>query len=288
MTSIRNIKCTTCGAPLKVNETQTAIKCEYCGSEYIAVQEDNRTALTLNQLTPSLDRAASEMAIKRLKEELAELDAQAKIKLEDLEIKKKQAIYEIEKRKNILISSPAIEKMNNELMIIRQERDLALTRGRMRLGFYSVLNTSMGLVGGCVTFLLSFIFVFFSSGLFAVLLRKTTKIDLTGKQVVPYLFLISTIVAFIFLVVFTKFASRRQNKLSQGISSRQRQLEAAIDEQKRSITVETTKHLNQINEQMANQKLAVDNEVETAKALIKQEISERQEQLEKHYKRVKI
>lgn len=39
--------------------------------------------------------------------------------------------------------------------------------------------------------------------------------------------------------------------------------------------METTKHISLINEQTPNQKLAVEKEVEEAKALIKKEISER-------------
>jgi hypothetical protein len=70
--------------------------------------------------------------------------------------------------------------------------------------------------------------------------------------------------------------------------TRQRQLEEAIDEQQRSIAIETTKHLGLINEETANQQLAVEKEVEVAKESIKKEISERQEQLDKHYNRVKI
>ena len=190
----------------------------------------------LNQISPSLDRAASEMAIKRLKEELAELDAQ----------------------------------------------------GKKRLGLFTARNTAYGLLGGCATFLVSFIAVFICSADFAGLLGSTTDIDLNGGQVVPYLLLCSTIMALVFLVGFAIFASRKQKILSQEVSSRQRQVEEAIDEQQRSIADQTTKHLSLINEQSANQKLAVEKEVEAAKASLKKEISERQEQLDKHTNRVKI
>ena len=150
----------------------------------------------LNQISPSLDRAASEMAIKRLKEELAELDAQ----------------------------------------------------GKKRLGLFTARNTAYGLLGGCATFLVSFIAVFICSADFAGLLGSTTNINLNGGQVVPYLLLCSTIMALVFLVGFAIFASRKQKILSQVVSSRQRQVEEAIDEQLRSIVDETTKHLGLLDE----------------------------------------
>jgi hypothetical protein len=288
MTSITTIECTACGALLEVHENASTLRCEYCGNEYIRVQKNNGIELQLDQMSPSLHRVASEMAIKRLEEDLVELDVQAQRKLEDLEIKKKQANSEIEKSKNISLSSPAMEKLKNELNTLRQEQNLALTKGKSRLGLITVRNTGIGLGGGCATFLVSFIAVFICSADIAGLLRSTTNIDLSGGQVVPYLFLCSTIMALVFLVGFAIFASRRQKQLSPEGSSRQQQLEEAIDEQQRSIAIETTKAFSLINEQTENQKLAVKQEVEVAKASIKKEISERQEQLDKHYNRVKI
>jgi DNA-directed RNA polymerase subunit RPC12/RpoP len=288
MKSITNIKCTACGAPLKVHKNESMLMCKYCGSEYVTVQKNNGVELQLSQISPSLDRAASELAIKRLREELAELDTQSQRILDNLEIKQKQAISEIENRNNISLSTPTIEKLKNELKLLGQEQDLALTKGKSRLGLITVRNTGIGLGGGCATFLVSFIAVFICSADIAGLLRSTTNIDLSGGQVVPYLLLCSTIMALVFLVGFTIFASRRQKKLSQELSSRQRQLEEAIDEQQRSIAIETTKHISLINDQMVNQKLAVEKEIEAAKESIKKEISDRQEQLQKHYNRVKI
>jgi biopolymer transport protein ExbB/TolQ len=283
MTNITNFKCTSCGAPLKVHKNESTLRCAYCGSEFSSVQNDNEVILQLNQISPSLDRASSELAIKRLKEELAKLDAEEKGKLEDLEIKKKQAISEIEKTKNISLSSPTLEKLKTDLNILREEQDLSLKKGNTRLGSLGILNTSMGLVGGCVTFLVSFVAVFFCSAIAAAF-----QSSLTADKAFGYIFWTSTIVALVFLVGFTIFALIKQNKLSHEVSSRQRQLEEAIDEQQRSIAIETTKHFSLLNEQMANKKIAIEKEIEVAKTFIKKEISDRQEQLEKHYKRVKI
>ncbi len=241
----------------------------------------------MNKKSPSLDRAASEKAIKRSKEELAELDAQAQRKMEDLEIKKKQANSEIKKDKNIALSSPAIEELKNELKSLRQEQDRALTNRKSRPGLFTARNTALGLGGGCATFLVSFIAVFICSADIAGLLRSTKNINISGAQIVPYLFLISTIITIGFLVWFAIFASRRQKRLSQEVSSREQQLDEEIAEQERSIATETTKQAGQINEQTENQKLAVEKEAEAAKESIKKEISERQEQLDQHYKRGK-
>lgn len=284
MNDIINIKCTRCGAILKIQENKSTLKCEFCGSEYVLEHKNDGIALQLDQISPSLDRAASEMAIIRLKEELAELDAQIQRKLENLEIMKKQAISEIEKR---MLSSPSIEKLKNELNTLQQEQSLGQMKGKIRLFSFFVLNTSFGLAGGCVTFLVSFIVVFIVSAVIFAVISPTNNIP-GFYRVFPFMFLTSIIIASIFLVVFAKSASRRQKKLSDEVSIRQRQLEGAINEQQRSIDIETTKHINLVNEQMANQKLAVEKEIEAAKASIKNEIYERQKQLDKHYNRVKI
>jgi len=288
MTSITIIECTVCGALMEVHENASTLRCEYCGNEYVRIKKKNGIELQLDQLSPSLDRAASEMAIKRLEEELAELDTQAQRKLEDLESEKKQAISEIEKSINVSLSSPAVEKLENELNILLQEQTLALKKGKSRLGLIAVRNTGIGLGGGCATFLVSFIAIFICSADFAGLLRSLRDFDLSGDQVIPYLILISTIMALIFLVWFAIFTSRRQKQLSHEQSSRQRQLEEAIDDQQKAIEIEMTKHISLINEQTANQKLAVEKELEEAKAFIKKEISERQEQLQKRYNQFKI
>jgi heme exporter protein D len=218
---------------------------------------------------------------------MMEMGAKMQRKQENHEVTK-QAISGIENTNNIGLSSPVVENLENELNILLEEQNLALKKGKSRPGLITAKNTAFGLAGGCATFLVSFIAVFICSADVAGLLRSTTNINLSGGQVVPYLFLSSTIMSLVFLVGFAIFASRRQKQLLHDVSSRQRQLEEAIDEQQRSIATETTKHFDLINEGTANQQLAIEKEVEVAKESIKKEISERQEQLDKHYNRVKI
>ncbi len=288
MTSIKNIKCTTCGAPLKVNESESAQKCDHCGSEYVTVQEEDGTALQLNQLSPSLDRAASEMAIKRLKEELLELDAQAIIKLEELENKKKQSISEIEKRRKEQLSSDAFAKLKNELDILQLERDNAEVKGKVRFGYITALNTSLGLTGGCVTLILSFISLTILLAFIIAFLDAFANIVISAEQIMPFICWGSPIAAIIFMIGYAIFAFQKQKKISQELLSRQNKIKEEIDEKQRTIAIKSEKYLNFINEQAINQKYTVEEEIEEAKTLISNEISERQEQLKKHYNKVKI
>ena len=89
MGKIVSVKCAACGAVLNIQENTKVFKCEYCGSEHLAAADEGDIADQLEKISPSLDRAASEMAIKRLKEELAELDKQTQIRLKDIEAKKR-------------------------------------------------------------------------------------------------------------------------------------------------------------------------------------------------------
>ena len=205
---------------------------------------------------------------------MMEMGAKMQRKQENHEVTK-QAISGIENTNNIGLSSPVVENLENELNILLEEQNLALKKGKSRPGLITAKNTAFGLAGGCATFLVSFIAVFICSADFAGLLRSTRDFDLSGDQVIPYLFLISTIMALIFVVWFAIFASRKQKQLSLEQSSRQRQLEEAIDDRQKAIEIEITKHISLINEQTANQKLAVEKELEEAKAFIKKEISER-------------
>jgi hypothetical protein len=180
MVGITNLECIACGAPLKVHENESALRCEYCGNDYVLVQKDNGFELQI---------------------------------------------------KVIPLSSPAIEKLKDELKLPGQEQELDLTKGKNRPGLFTVRNTAIGLLGGCATFLVSFIAVFICSADIAGLLRSTTNINFDGDQVVPYLLLFSTSMVLVFLVWFAKFASRKQKQLSTEAASMQRQLQEEIDEQ---------------------------------------------------------
>lgn len=178
---------------------------------------------------------------------MMEMGAKMQRKQENHEVTK-QAISGIENTNNIGLSSPVVENLENELNILLEEQNLALKKGKSRPGLITAKNTAFGLAGGCATFLVSFIAVFICSADFAGLLRSTRDFDLSGDQVIPYLFLISTIMALIFVVWFAIFTSRRQKQFSLEQSSRQRQLEEAIDDRQKAIEIEITKHISLINE----------------------------------------
>jgi hypothetical protein len=120
MTKKTYLKCIACGAPLEIYENMSALRCEYCGNEYVPVQKDI-----------------------------------------DVELQ------------NVSLSSPAMENLQIELKLPGQEQDLALAKGKSHIGFITVRNTGIGLLGGCATFLVSFIAVFICSADIAGLLSLT-------------------------------------------------------------------------------------------------------------------
>jgi hypothetical protein len=197
---------------------------------------------------------------------MMEMGAQMQRKQENHEVTK-QAISGIENTINIGLSSPVIENLQNELKILLEEQTLALKKRKSRPGLITVKNTGFGLAGGCATFLVSFIAVFFCSADFAGLLRSTRDFDFSGDQVIPYLFLISIIMALIFLFWFAIFTSRRQKRLSLERSSRQRQLEEAIDEKRRLIALETAGQVGLSNEETEDQQHPAEKEVFAATLL---------------------
>jgi hypothetical protein len=157
---------------------------------------------------------------------------------EDTEVAK-QAISGIESTNDQGSSSPVLEKLENKLMILLEEQTHALMEGVSRPRRMIARNSALGLAGGCATFLVSFIAVFICSADFAALLGSSRDLELSGDQVIPYLFLISTILAVLFLVWFAIRLSRKQKKVSQERSSSLLQLQEAIDEKRRLIALET-------------------------------------------------
>jgi hypothetical protein len=110
-----------------------------------------------------------------------------------------------------------------------------------RQSLFTARNISIGLVGGCVTFLVSFIAVFLCSASVAGFLGTFANISFNGKQMIPFFFLSATILAIVFLIWFAVFTARRQQKLSQEVPSRQRDQEQTIAEQQRSDPEESGK-----------------------------------------------
>ena len=147
MSKIVSVKCAACGAVLSVQENSKVFKCEYCGSEHLAMPDEGDIAGQLEQISPSLERAASEMAIKRLKDELEDLDRQAQARLKDIEAKKDQALLEIEYKRNNPLSSPEIQGLQKELELLQTEQKKAIGKGKSRLAGLTVFNSFFGLVG---------------------------------------------------------------------------------------------------------------------------------------------
>jgi hypothetical protein len=178
------------------------------------------------------------------------------------------AIAGIENPNNLGLSSPFVEKLENELNVLLEEQTLAQKKGVSRPGLVTAKNTAIGLAGGCATFLVSFIAVFICSADFAGLLGSTRDLHFSGDQVIPYLFLISTIITLIFLVWFAIFTSRKHKQLMHERSSRQLQLQETIDEKRRLIALETTGRVGLSNDEKEDQQHPAEKQVEEAKALI--------------------
>ena len=75
------LTCPTCGAKLKITNDIDRFVCLYCGNEHIVKRDGGIVTLKpvidgLQKIGTSVDKTASELAIKRLKEEIMELKDQ--------------------------------------------------------------------------------------------------------------------------------------------------------------------------------------------------------------------
>ena len=288
MSKIVSVKCAACGAVLKVQENAKVFKCEYCGSEHLLATDEADLSNQLEQMAPGLERAASEMAIKRLKEELEELEKQAQARLKDIETKKDQALLEIEHKRSDPLSSPEILSLQKELESLQQEQENAKGKGKNRLARLTVFNSFFGLVGALIVFVLSFagFALFFALG--SGVLIGLHIVDATSEQVTPYIVSASALLALVIVLLFEFFMVLRHRHLAKKVLSKQQELQGKISERNRTIVSKTAREQKVLNEQTANEILAVKLEVEAAREAIRKEIREKQEQLEKHYKRVNI
>ena len=80
LTSI-SLKCPGCGAALNVSPDMEQFSCGYCGSEQIVLRRGGTVALSLigdaiAKVQAGTDRTAAELAIQRLREDLAKEDAE--------------------------------------------------------------------------------------------------------------------------------------------------------------------------------------------------------------------
>ena len=113
-------------------------------------------------------------------------------------------------------------------------------------------------------------------------------VDVTSKQVTPYIMTISSVLALIIVFIFEFFMLLRHRHLAKRVISKQQELQRVISERRKTIISETAGQQKRLNEQTANEILAVKLEVETAREAIQKEIRDKQGQLEKHYNRVNI
>ena len=83
MSGIVTLGCPTCGAKLQVTNDLDRFACGSCGNEHIVKRSGGIVSLKpvldrLDQVRTGVDKTASELAIKRLTEEIAELEKELK------------------------------------------------------------------------------------------------------------------------------------------------------------------------------------------------------------------
>jgi ribosomal protein S27AE len=83
MVEFVNLTCPSCGGNLQLQENIERFSCGYCGSEHIVNRAGGVVSLSpvveqLKKIHIGTDKTASELAIKRLKEEIANLDRKNK------------------------------------------------------------------------------------------------------------------------------------------------------------------------------------------------------------------
>ncbi|HKZ44164.1 MAG TPA: hypothetical protein VJZ78_03905 [Anaerolineales bacterium] len=290
MESIKQLKCKTCGAPLKFQADKSIAKCEYCGSEHISVNIDSVDSVRLHQLSPGLDRAASEMAIKRLKDELVELKSQADGRLQRVEEDKQKAINEIEKRK--LNSQESIRKLRNELDSLMNEKEAITLEEKSRKGISGALKSLLGFTGGVITYLITFIVLLFGFSLVITIILSIVNSgadsEQIGETVGQFLSFFAPALLFALFLLFVGIGYYRRRKVKDNLYEKQRNIMASIQNCQESINQEQLNFKKFLDEQIPGEIMAIEKEYNSAKELIESEISTRQDQLKKHYKNVEI
>ena len=79
MVTVLNLKCANCGANLEISPDTTDFACGYCGAAQIVERRGGTVALRLvtdaiSKVQVGTDKTAAELAIRRLKDEITELD----------------------------------------------------------------------------------------------------------------------------------------------------------------------------------------------------------------------
>lgn len=90
MATINRLTCPACGGKLIVSNSNTHYECMYCGTQLQISQDMGQvSAQVFSQAAKSMDRAAAEMAIKRLQADLEDLEMQRQPLLAEWERLKK-------------------------------------------------------------------------------------------------------------------------------------------------------------------------------------------------------
>jgi hypothetical protein len=79
MVEFVTLACPTCGGKLEITKDIQRFACGHCGNEHVVLRQGGIVALNpveqeIGQIQKNTDRTASELAVKRLREELEQLD----------------------------------------------------------------------------------------------------------------------------------------------------------------------------------------------------------------------
>ncbi len=97
MTDFITLTCPTCGGKLQITSDIDRFACSYCGTEHIVKRGRGIVTLApviegIRNVQVGVDRTASELAIKRLKEEIASLESQIWIAKRNNQVKIENAL----------------------------------------------------------------------------------------------------------------------------------------------------------------------------------------------------
>ncbi len=298
------LSCPSCGGKLEITQDTKRFVCQYCDTEHIIHQTGDSIMLEpivekLEKAASSFDRNASELAIKRLKEEIAELEPKRQKALAELELRRKAAMAEIERRKPTIPESEKVKRLKNELASLEQKKKLSDAKWQIKIVSQIGLRSISGISYGCLTFAFLLVAIFVVTTLTVRVIRDftevvtSTTINLVGRQDVFWsIFCFSNIVTLLIVTVlvfsYGRKAVKKQRLIMQEISAKQSLLNEEIAKGQMMIDQEIANDLRALEHEILNRQAEVDNAINTQRLTLEQEINEKQEQLAKHYKRVSI
>ena len=298
------LACPSCGARLKVEETAERLACEYCGNEHIVSRTGEDILLEpmverLHEIASGFDRHASELAILRLKKEIAELEPRRQKRLAELERRQEQALAQIELKRQMPPESEIVNRLQGELAKLEQKRKSFDVRWQAKVISQIGARSVAGVLLGCLTSyaldFVIFIIIVLAVRLVRDLVEVTTSttINLAGREDVFWiLFGFSTVVTLpiVTLLVFryARNAVRKQRLIMQEISSKREQIAEEISRLRSAIEQEAKNAIHTLEEEISRSRLEVDRAISAERLVIEQELADKQEQPAKHYGRVSI